>query len=228
MLIDTWAVVLTRSFQELWTGVIAFIPNVIIALIIFVLGWLVGAALGRVVAQLVRSIKVDSALKSTGLAETVERAGFKLDSGAFLGALVKWFFIIVFLVASLDVLGLDQVNFFLQSVVLGYLPQVIVAVLILLVAAVVADFVAKAVMGAAKAANVHSASFAGSVAKWAIWVFAILAALDHLQVASAFVQTLFTGVIVALSLAFGLAFGLGGQDAATRAIEKMRSEMGHK
>lgn len=228
MLIDTWAVVLTRSFQELWTGVIAFIPNVIVAIIIFVLGWLVGAALGRVVQQIVKSIKVDSALKSTGLSEAVSRAGFTLDSGAFLGALVKWFFIIVFLVASLDVLGLDQVNLFLQSVVLGYLPQVIVAVLILLVAAVVAEFAAKAVMGAAKAAHIMSAGFVASVTKWAIWIFAILAALDHLQVASAFVQTLFTGVIVAISLAFGLAFGLGGQEAAARAIEKMRSEMNHK
>ncbi|MEK7613445.1 MAG: hypothetical protein AAB439_01035 [Patescibacteria group bacterium] len=228
MYIDTWAVVLTRSFQELWGGIITFIPNVIIAVIIFVLGWLVGAALGRVVAQIVRSVKVDSALKSTGLSEAVERAGFKLDSGAFLGALVKWFFIIVFLVASLEVLGLDQVNLFLQSVVLGYLPQVIVAVLIILVAAVVAEFAAKAVMGAAKAAHIMSAGFAASVTKWAIWIFAILAALDHLQVASAFVQTLFTGVIVAISLAFGLAFGLGGQEAAARAIEKMKSEMGHK
>ena len=225
MLIDTWADVLTRSFQELWAGVIAFIPNVIVALIIFVLGWLIGAALGRVVAQIIRSVKVDSALKSTGFNEAVERDGFKLGSGAFLGALVKWFFIIVFLVAALDVLGLDQVNLFLQTVVLGYLPQVIVAVLILLVAAVVAEFVAKTVVGAAKAAHVRSAAFAGSVAKWAIWIFAILAALDQLQVASAFVQTLFTGVIVAISLAFGLAFGLGGQEAAARTIEKMKSEI---
>lgn len=225
MLIETWADVLTRSFQDLWLGIIAFIPNIIVALIIFVLGWLVGAALGRVVAQIVKSLKVDGALKSTGLAEAVERGGFTLDSGAFLGALVKWFFIVVFLVAALDVLHLTQVNVFLQTVVLGYLPQVIVAVLILLVAAVIAEVAARAVSGAAKAAHVASAGFAGSVAKWAIWIFAVLAALDQLQVASAFVQTLFTGVIVALSLAFGLAFGLGGQQAAAGYIEKMRSEM---
>ncbi|MFQ5541097.1 MAG: hypothetical protein ACE5F4_02535 [Candidatus Paceibacteria bacterium] len=228
MLIETWADVLTRSFQDLWLGVIAFIPNVVVALIIFVLGWLIGAALGRVVSQIVRSLKVDSALKSTGLNDAVERAGFQLNSGAFLGALVKWFFIIVFLVAALDVLRLNQVNVFLQTVVLGYLPQVIVAVLILLVAAVLAEVAAKTVRGAAKAAHVRGSGFAGSVAKWAIWIFAILAALDQLQVASAFVQTLFTGVIVALSLAFGLAFGLGGQDAAARAIEKMRSEVDYK
>lgn len=228
MLIETWTDVLTRSFQDLWVGIVAFLPNVVVALIIFVLGWLIGAALGRVVAQVVRSLKVDNALKSTGLNETVERAGFTMDSGAFLGALVKWFFIVVFLVASLDVLGLDQVNFFIQTVVLGYLPQVIVAVLILLVAAVIAEVAGKAVSGAAKAAHVRSAGLAGSVAKWSIWIFALLAALDHLQVASAFVQTLFTGVIVALSLAFGLAFGLGGQEAASRYVEKIKADLDHK
>src|SRR3990167_10730150 len=174
MLIQIWADVLTASFQNLWVGIVAFVPRLVVAIIIFVLGWLVGAALGRIIAQLVGSLKVDAALKNTGLNDAVERAGFTLDTGAFLGALVKWFFIVVFLVAALDVLGLTQVNIFLQAVVLGYLPQVIVAVLILLVAAIIAEIAAKAVMGAAKAAHVRSAGFAGSVAKWAIWIFAIL------------------------------------------------------
>lgn len=228
MLIQTWADVLTKSFQDLWIGIVNFIPNIVVAVIIFILGWLIGAALGRVVAQIIKSLKVDSALKATGLNDAVERAGFTLDSGAFLGALVKWFFVVVFLVASLEVLGLTQVTLFLQTVVLSYLPHVIVAVLIILVAAVIAQVVREVVMGAAKAAHVHSAGLAASLAKWAVWIFAILTALDQLQVATAFVQTLFTGVIVALSLAFGLAFGLGGQEAAARYVERIRSEIDHK
>lgn len=224
--VDTWASVLTQSFQDVWGVVISYVPNIIVAVIIFALGWLIGAALGRVVAQIISTLKVDNALKSTGLNAAVERAGFKLDSGAFLGGLVKWFIILVFLIASLEVLQLTQVTIFLQTVVLAYLPQVIVAALILLVAAVVAELAKDVVAGAAKAAHVRSAALAGSVVKWSVWIFAILAALDHLQVATAFVQTLFTGVIVALSLAFGLAFGLGGQEAAARAIERMRDEVG--
>jgi hypothetical protein len=105
------------------------------------------------------------------------------------------------------------------------LPQVIVAVLILLVSVVIADAVSKVVVGSAKAAGVRSANFLGTVTRWAIWIFAILAALVQLQIAVSFIQTLFTGVIVALSLAFGLAFGLGGQDAAAKWIEKTRSEI---
>jgi hypothetical protein len=227
MLIQTWADVLTHSFQNLSAGIVAFIPNIIVALVIFILGWLVGSALGKIVAQVVHSLKLDAALKNTGLDEAIERAGFTLDTGAFLGMLVKWFFVVVFLVAALDVLHLSQVNVFLQTVVLSYLPQVIVAVLILLVGAILAQVARDVVSGAAKAAGIHGAGLSGSVAKWAIWIFAILAALDQLQVATAFIQTLFTGVVVAVALALGLSFGLGGQDAAARYIEKVRGEIGN-
>jgi hypothetical protein len=228
MLIQTWADVLTASFQNLWYGIVAYIPNIIVAVVIFVIGWVIGSALGKVVEQVLKSLKLDTALKNTGLNDVVERAGFTLNSGAFIGALVKWFVIVGFLVASLDVLGLSQVNAFLKDVVLSYLPQVIVAALFILVGAVVAEAAKDLVAGAARAAQVRSAGFAGSVAKWAIWVFAILAALDQLQVATAFIQTLFTGVVVAISLALGLAFGLGGQEAAGRYIEHVKSDISHK
>jgi hypothetical protein len=200
------------------------VPNLLVAIIIFVIGWLVGAGLGRLVAQVIASIKVDQALRSAGVEKVVERAGFKLNSGKFLGELVKWFFIIVFLVASLDVLGLTDVTAFLRGVVLTYIPQVIVAVLILLVAAVIAEAADRVVAGSARAAGLKAAGLLGTLARWAIWVFAILAALDRLGI-SPLVQTLFTGVVVALALAFGLAFGLGGQQAASRYIERVRDEI---
>lgn len=228
MLIETWNEVLTQSFQDLWYGVINFVPNLLVAVIIFVIGWIVGSVLGRVISQAVKSLKVDNALRGAGLEEAFGRAGFELNSGGFLGSLVKWFVIIVFLVASLDVLGLTQVNTFLQEVVLLYLPQVIVAVLILLVAAVIAEVMQKLVIGGAKAAHMRNSNFLGNVTKWAIWVFAILAALFQLGVASAFVQTLFTGIIVAIALALGLSFGLGGQDAAAKYIEKLKSDITEK
>ncbi len=225
MVFTTWADVLSQSFQNLFYGVVAFLPNLVVAIVIFIVGWLVGAGLGRIVAQLVNALRVDHALKATGLEQVLDRAGFKLSSGKFLGALVKWFFIIVFLVASLDVLHLSTVNLFISDVVLGYLPQVIVAVLILLVAAVLADAARRVVEGSARAATLHSAGFLGKVAQYAIWTFAFLVALQQLNVATAFVQTLFTGVVIAVSLAIGLAFGLGGQKAAERYIERFESEI---
>lgn len=226
MLLQSWAEVLNDSFQNVFYGVVEFLPNLIAAIVIFVIGWLIAAGLGRLIAQVVTSIKVDAALKSAGLESVTKRAGVELSAGKFLGALVKLFIIVVFLVTSLEVLGLSEVTFFLRDVVLGYLPQVIVAVLILFIAAVVAELVGRVVLGAAQAANATSAKFLASVSRWAIWVFAILIALDHLQVASVFVQTLFTGVVVAVSLAVGLAFGLGGQQSAARWLERLENDFG--
>jgi len=221
MILQTWGKVLAQSFQDLWLGVVSFVPSLVVAVVIFIAGWVVGSLLGRVVSQIIKSLKVDNALRSAGSETLLNRAGFKLNSGKFLGGLVRWFIIIVFLVAAFDVLGLNQVNDFLQQVVLLYLPQVIVAVLILLVAALIADAMQSVVKGSAKAAEIKSANFLGNVTKWAIWVFAILMALYQLGVAAAFVQTLFTGVVVALALASGLAFGLGGRDYAARILDKM-------
>jgi hypothetical protein len=224
MFLTTWADVLNQSFQNLFYGLVQFVPNLLVAIVIFIVGWLIGAGLGRVITQVVNSLRVDQALKAAGVEKVLERAGFRLSSGAFLGMLVKWFFIIVFLVAALQVLGLTQVNLFLTAVVLGYLPHVFIAVLILLVAAVIAQAAQRVVAGSAHAANLSSANLLGSVARWAIWVFAILAALDQLGV-TPFVQTLFTGLVVALALAFGLSFGLGGQQAAADYIKKMSKEI---
>lgn len=225
MVLTTWADVLSQSFQNLFYGLVSFVPNLVIAIVIFIVGWLVGVGVGRVVAQIVTALRIDQALKATGLEQVLSRAGFRLSSGNFLGALVKWFFIIVFLVASLDVLHLSTVNLFISDVVLGYLPQVIVAVLILLVAAVIAEAAKRVVEGSAKAASLRSAAFLGKVTQYAIWTFALLAALAQLNVATAFVQTLFTGVVIAVSLAIGLAFGLGGQKAAERYIDKLGAEI---
>lgn len=224
----TWSDVLTASFQDLWMGVISFAPKFIVAIVIFMAGWFLAAFLGKVIGQAVRALKVDKLLQSAGFEDTLTKAGFKLDVGAFIGGLVKWFILIVVLVATLDVLGLSQVNEFLSGVVLSYLPNVIVAALILIVATVLADTTQKVVVGSAKAAGVTSAGFLGAVAKWAIWIFALLAALYQLGVAGVFAQTLFTGIIAMIVIAGGLAFGLGGKDMAARALDKMSDELNHR
>ena len=202
-----------------------FVPKFIIALIIFIIGWVIAVALGKVVEQIVKALKVDLALKSLGAEEPLNRAGMKLDAGAFLGGLVRWFFILVFVLASVDVFGLTQVTEFLRGVVLVYIPQVIVAALILVAAALLADMANRVVQGSAKAAHLPSAGLLGGMAKWAIWIFAILTALYQLGIAGPFVQTLFTAFVAMLALAGGLAFGLGGKDAAAKFLERLREDI---
>ena len=219
---------LQASFWNVWQGVVNVVPLIILAIIILIVGWIIGAAISKVIEQVVRSLKVDKALSHAGLDELVGRGGFDLNTGKFLGEIVKWFVIIIALITAFDVLGLQQVNNFLTGVVVAYIPQVIAAVLILLISVVLADALQRVVVASAKAARIGSANFLGSVTKWAIWIFAALAALFQLGIGAVFIQTLFTGIIVALALAFGLSFGLGGRDAAAGFLSKVRGEMSGK
>lgn len=228
MIVNTWAETLSASFQNLSVGIVNFLPNLIIAIIIVILGWLIGALLGRAIWQIFRSLKVDEALRRAGFESFLRRGGVNLDSGAFIGGLVKWFVIVIFLIAAFDVLGLDQVNVFLREVVVAYLPRVFVAALVLLLAGVIGDIAQRVVVTAARTADVDSANLVGSIAKWSIWIFAILVALTQLGIAGPYGPTLFTGFVVALSLAFGLAFGLGGQAAAGRFIDRLQGEASRK
>lgn len=223
---QVWSDTLIMSFQNLWGGVIEFAPKLIIAIIIFAIGLLVASILGKFVNKIISSLKVDKAFQSVGVDEMLHKGGFTLNSGHFIGGLVKWFLVIVFLVASIDILGLSEVNNFLNNVVLNYLPNVIVAALILIVAAFIAHAMQKIVVGSAKAAGAPSTHFLGGLTKWSIWAFAILAALYQLGIAGAFAQTLFTGFVAMVAIAGGLAFGLGGRDAAARYVEKLRKDIG--
>lgn len=228
MIVQTWVDVLRQSFNDMLVGVISFIPNFLAAVIIFIIGWAIGSLVGRIVMEAIKALKVDQALKAAGVEEIVNRAGYQMSAGKFLGGLIKWFIVTVFLLFSLTLLNLTQVTFFLQTIILQFVPQVIVAVLVLLAAAVIAEVAQGVVAGAARAAGIRSAGFAGTVARWAIWIFAITIALSQLGIGTQYFQTLFLGIVVALSLAFGLAFGLGGQEAAARFLERTRADISDK
>ena len=222
--IYSWGDVLRASFQDAWFGVANFIPNFIAAVVLFLVGWLIAILIGKLVNQIIKTVKLDVALRSAGFDKVVEKGGFTLDSGAFIGALFKWFIIVVALVAALDILKLTAVTGFLKEDVLGYLPSVIIATLILLVSIVIAQVIQRLVVSSAKAAGVRGADVLGVVAKWAILVFAILQALNNLiniEIVLSFLGTILTGIVAALALAFGL----GGKEAAARYIEKVRDNM---
>jgi small-conductance mechanosensitive channel len=225
MAFESLKMALTDAFGSLLAGVVEFIPKLIVAIIIVILGWVLGAALSKIINQIFRTLRIDSALEAAGAKQLVHKAGFNLNSGLFVGELIKYFIVVVSVMATLSILGLSDVNMFLQGIVLGYLPQVIVAVLILVVAIVLSEVMRKVVVAAAKAAGVHKAGLLGSMTKWSIWIFAILAALFQLNIAATFIQTLFTGVVVAFSVALGLAFGLGAKDTAREIVEDIRAEI---
>ncbi len=225
MLISTWGEVFSGSLQNLWFGFISFVPSLLVAVVIFIIGWVVGSVVSKAISQVVGALKIDKLFQSAGADDLLARAGMKLNVGNFIGSLVKWFVIVVFLMTSLEILGLTQVNDFLREAVLYYLPKVVIAALVLVIATVIADLMKKIVSGSAMAANVKSAKMLGSIARYAIWIFAFIIALSGLGIAATFMQVLFTGLIAMLAIAGGLAFGLGGKEAAARAINKVSNDM---
>ncbi len=224
MFIQTWTEVVTASLQTLWSGFIGFLPNILGAIIVFLIGWLIAALLGKLAAQIIRALRVDQILEKMRFKKSLERANLTLDSGRFIGELVKWFFIIVFLMAATDILRLPQVTEFLKQI-LFYIPHLIVAVIILLVAVLVANFLQKLVRASVEAAGLKSAGFLAGVTKWAILIFAVLAALLQLGIVPALIQTIFIGFVAALAISAGLAFGLGGKDLAAQVLSKLRKDI---
>ena len=226
MFIQPWADVIVGSFQEVWTSVIIFIPLLLGAILIFLIAWIIAAALAKVIEEIVRALRIDQVLTHLEVHKPFERAGWRLNIGAFFGGLVKWFVILMGLMAASNILNLGEVSQFLRDI-LRYIPNVAVAALILVIAAFVADGAEKFVRGSAEMAGRRGA-FIGLIIRWAIWVFALLAALLQLGIAPALVQTLITGVVAALAISFGLAFGLGGKDVAADILMKMKNEMTKK
>ena len=145
---------LAQSIYGVAGGVGAVLPKIVVALIFVFLGWIFGMAVGRVIAQIIDALRIDTWLAKAGVDKFVERAGYRLNAGAFLGWLAKLFFIIVFLIVAFNVLGLSEVNGFLIQV-LTYIPNVAVAMLVLFIASVAADIVGGVVSGASQAVGSH-------------------------------------------------------------------------
>jgi len=226
--IQNLGLVFSDSLLGLWYGFISFVPSLLLAIILFIIGWVVGSVLGKAISQVITAIKLDKLFESAGAEEMMNRTGIKLNTGKFFGMIVKWFVIIVFLMASLQIVGLTQVNDFLRTAVLFYLPKVIISAIVLIIAAIIADAMQKIVQASARAANLSSANMLGKITHYAIWIFAFIIALSELGIATYFMQVLFMGLIVMLALAGGLAFGLGGKEAAAKAIEKISEDMSFK
>ncbi len=223
MFIQDWTAVIVSSLQNLWIGAIAALGNIIGALVVLLIGLVIATALGALIERIINAMRLDKALKSLGLHEYFQRGGLSINSGKFFGKLVYWFFVIVFLLAATDILRFYSLSNFLKDVLL-YVPNVVVAALIMLAAVVVANFLRRLVNASVKSARLHSAHFLASLTWWAVIVFGFLAALSQLGVAVAIIQALVTGFIAMFALAGGIAFGLGGKDYAASLISKLREE----
>lgn len=206
--------------------VVAFLPNFLIGVLILLIGWLFGVILGRATIQIFNVLGLEKFFAKAGLERLSRKSGHRLSVGIIAGAIVRWTVIIAFALAAANVFGLYYVSSFLVGI-LNYLPSVFIAGFILIVGNILANFVEKLIDGSVRAAGLK-VSIAGTIAKYAIMVTAVLAALNQLDIVTTFTNTIFIGFIGAVSLAIGLAFGLGGKEAAARAIERIEKDFTKK
>jgi small-conductance mechanosensitive channel len=216
-------IITINTLLNLWQKFLAVAPKIVVAIVVFLIGLLIAAILARLIRRIFEALLVDKFLGKFGLTKATNKAGLKLNSGKFLGELIRWLVIIVFLMALADMLNLTGLSEFLGSVVL-YIPNIVIAVLILFSGTVFAYFIERLVSRSLKVAGYDHYSFISGIAKWSIIIFAILAALSQLGVAQEMVEILFTGIVAMITIAGGLALGLGGQDVAKDILEKVKKD----
>ncbi len=217
--------VIAISLQGLYDRIASFVPVLVVAIVVLILGWLVGAGLGSVVQKILEMIKIDNLANTLGLDKLSARTGKKLSVAVFGNWLVKWFFIIATFVAAADILGLSEVSGFLYGQVIPYFGNVIVAVAIMLIGIIAANFLQGVVRHALHAGGLHTSDTLAMITKWAVLVFAFLAALSELRVASDFIQDLFRAFVAMLAIAGGIAFGLGGRDHAKKVLDAVEEDI---
>lgn len=204
--------------------VLVYLPVILVALIVLVVGLLIAKVLGRLVEQLVALTKIDMWLGKTDVRTFFDRAGIRLETSKFLGEVVRWIMSLAFLMASADILRLTAVTDAIQGL-LGYLPNVLVASVILLMTVVFGNFAQRAVKSAISGVNMKSSSFISATVKWSVYVFGFLVAIHQLQIATDVINILLIGLVGMMAIAGGLSFGLGGRDYAHDLLEKFRSEV---
>jgi len=208
----------------LWDKLIAYLPNLIAAIIILIVGVLIAKAIEKLVQKIIEALKVDELIRKINIVKKIEEAGTSVVFSQILAWLVKWFLYIALLIAVSDILKLGQFTDFLKAIAL-YLPNVIIAVLILVVGLVLGAFLEDLIVKILRGTKAKLVSLIARVAKWAVVIFSVLAALIQLKVAAILIQTLFTAVVMAIALGAALAFGLGGKDAAKDAIDKIKRDV---
>ena len=211
------------SLTAVWADFVEALPRVLGFALILIIGWFVASLIAQGVAAMLRAVKFNDLAQRSGFSDFVQKMGIHTDASGFLALIAKWFIRLIVLVVAFDALGLPAVSDVLRQLLL-WLPNLVVALVVLVLAGLVAKALSKLVRGATAKAELGNPDLLAKIAAGAVWAFAIVVAVNQLGIATTLVNTLFTGVIFALSLALGLAFGLGGKDTASDLLTQWRKK----
>ncbi|OGI84159.1 hypothetical protein A2903_01170 [Candidatus Nomurabacteria bacterium RIFCSPLOWO2_01_FULL_33_17] len=221
----TWADAFRISLQSVSVGVIAFLPKLIIALVLFFVGWAFAGIISKAIQSISKKTKFEHLFEQAGVTGALAKNGVHFSIGKIIGEIVRWSLIVIFLVPTLELLGLSETTALLKAGVIEYIPKIIRAGLALIIAAVIADGMKGAVITAARSVNIKSAVALGSFTKYMIWIFAILIALTALGIASTLIYIIVVGFIGMIAVGGAIAIGIGGKDIAAGMLSRLHDEV---
>jgi len=209
---------LLTASQDILLSIISFIPTLLSAVLVFILGTIIARWVKLGVVKLLNLARLADIISTPAVKKFLQNASITQKIDDVLGEVARYIVLLIFFVTSVNLLGLNTVTQVLNRV-LGYLPQVFAAILILISGILLAGFLEKVVKGSLGSVDIRSSRLMGKFTSYLIMVFTILAAISQLGIAQPFVGTLFIGFVAMLSLALGLGFGLGSKDLIKKILE---------
>lgn len=216
--VSNWGEALMTSAVAALALFLGAIPKILGFLIILIIGWMIAGALAKALAAVLRSVKFNELAERAGLSGFIRNMGVQTDAAGMLATIVRWFVRLIVLVVAFDALGLPAVSDVLRQLLL-WIPNLIVAMVVLVIAGLLAGAASRLVRGATAQAGLGNPDLLGNVARVAVWSFGIIVAVNQIGVATTLVNTLFMGFVGALALALGLAFGIGGRETAATIVQ---------
>jgi hypothetical protein len=224
---SNWDNLIAVPVSEMLTKILTFLPVLLGALIILIVGWIIAKAIRRLIDVVLKAIRFDTLADKAGITAILNKGDLKITAREVVSGLVYWLVIIMVLVMVVNALGLPKASDVLTSL-FAYVPNVIAALFVMIVALFLASFVSGIVRTAAGNANLPKPEIFAGVTRWAIIIFAATIALEELGIAPLLVTTTFNIILGGVCLALALAFGLGGKDAAARYLEELRKRRSEK
>jgi hypothetical protein len=225
--IDSWVNTVWLALANSLTQFLNFLPKLVAAILIFAIGLLIANLVKAAVTRLLSATQLEPFAERVGMGRVLRSMGTQLTAKDILGEIVRWSIILIFLLPASEVLGLNQLSELIDGII-QFIPNVIIAVLVLMVGAILADILGEIVGGTSHAIGASTANVLAVISKYAVIVFSVLVALSELRVAPELINTLVTGFVAMLALAGGLAFGLGGKDTAAELLATFKRNLQEK
>jgi hypothetical protein len=197
----------------------AFLPKLLLALLVVVVGWLIAKAARFAVERALRAINFNVLTERAGTDNFLRQAGMRGDTTTVFGLLAFWLVILATLIIAFNGMGLTYITDLLGRVVL-FAPKLLIAMLIMVFGSYCARFVGNAVQSYCEDAQIPDAEMLGRLVRYAMMLFVVMIALSQVEVGGDIVQRTFLIILAGLMLAIGLAFGLGGKDWAASMLQR--------